>query len=595
MKSDNAPEFKGKRWVSYLETLAVSMQYTEAHHPNQNLAERRGGALKAATVHLLKITGAPLSYWCFALEYVCLIRSVLARRSLDWLTPHEKHWGERPDISVFRFTFWEPVWYYHPRQAFPKPKMLKGRFLGVAQNVGDVFCFLILTEPEGDGLTDPPQVLARSVIRRRFARSDTVNSDTAVDTSPNDSLTFYLNDETTNLVDPPPNAEECDSVEDIIPPPHERCVAFPQETSPGNIDDDGIFEVYGPPVKRHRTLHHTAMDNTPNPDFHPCQQGDTDSEEFLQSSIPSRPLQPSCLPDHAHEELNTDPVQIATIDSTRFHDVTPLTAVNTNSVHLGDDSDDVGGTSHGVGAMNGAVVSQDEDVTPDVLEEVTHQMTRMAEDTKSDELFTRIESHVWEDGILVFRVRWKTDEVTSIPFTLMQRDYPSETAAYILENKVSSNGGRFTSGRFSRWARAYLRHYNKVVRRLLRLSDGDGISSIASQPPFEIKTNWPNGTRLIRRVNAVGKSGKGRRRKKPGRLSRPVQMTYGIAIPQSVREAYALDEASGTTSWADAIRKEIESLLALDCFSFHAPDYKPNSDFQFAKLSMIFEVKQDDR
>ena len=41
MKSDNAPEFKGKRWVSYLENLTVESKFTEAHHPNENLAERR--------------------------------------------------------------------------------------------------------------------------------------------------------------------------------------------------------------------------------------------------------------------------------------------------------------------------------------------------------------------------------------------------------------------------------------------------------------------------------------------------------------------------------------------------------------------------
>jgi hypothetical protein len=93
MKSDNAPEFKWKPWTSYLESLSAASQYTEAHHPNQNVAERRGGALKAATIHLLKITGAPLPNWCFAIEYVCLLRSVLTRRRLDWMTPHERHWG----------------------------------------------------------------------------------------------------------------------------------------------------------------------------------------------------------------------------------------------------------------------------------------------------------------------------------------------------------------------------------------------------------------------------------------------------------------------------------------------------------------------
>jgi hypothetical protein len=39
--------------------------------------------------------------------------------------------------------------------------------------------------------------------------------------------------------------------------------------------------------------------------------------------------------------------------------------------------------------------------------------------------------------------------------------------------------------------------------------------------------------------------------------------------------------------------KETDSLLWLRCFDFHAPDFKPSSEYQFAKLTMIFEVKQD--
>ncbi len=94
IKSDNAPEFKGKRWVDYLSSMSIRSEFTEAHHPNDNLAERCGGTLKAATVHLMKICGSPLINCCFALEYMCLLRTVIARRSLSWSTPHEAHWGE---------------------------------------------------------------------------------------------------------------------------------------------------------------------------------------------------------------------------------------------------------------------------------------------------------------------------------------------------------------------------------------------------------------------------------------------------------------------------------------------------------------------
>ena len=216
IKSDNAPEFKGKRWITCLEQHSISPVYTEAHHPNQNLAERRGGTLKAAVVHLLRISGAPLNFWCYALEYMCLVRSVTARRSLEWMSPHERHWGDRPDISVFRFVFYEPVWYYNPRQAFPRPKMLKGRFMGIAQNVGDAFCYLILTQPENDSDGETPQVLARSVIRRRYVREE--SPVIAIDDNSN-SITFYRSDGVTPLDTPNDDSEETEPLEDVVLPP----------------------------------------------------------------------------------------------------------------------------------------------------------------------------------------------------------------------------------------------------------------------------------------------------------------------------------------------------------------------------------------
>ena len=69
----------------------------------------------------------------------------------------------------------------------PYNKMMKGRFLGVAQNIGDAFCFLVLTQPEGDD-DSAPQVLARSVIRKRYLREESPVVD---DMSLPTPLTFY--------------------------------------------------------------------------------------------------------------------------------------------------------------------------------------------------------------------------------------------------------------------------------------------------------------------------------------------------------------------------------------------------------------------
>ena len=108
---------------------------------------------------------------------------------------------------------------------------------------------------------------------------------------------------------------------------------------------------------------------------------------------------------------------------------------------------------------------------------------------------------------------------------------------------------------------------------------------------------FANNKRLIRRVvHPATKSGGARgKRREPGRIIRPVQVMYGVIAPQNVKQALAIDADNGGDVWLQAIRKEVASLLALNCFEFHAPDYKPSSEYQFAKLSMIFEEKQDGR
>ncbi len=61
-----------------------------------------------------------------------------------------------------------------------------------------------------------------------------------------------------------------------------------------------------------------------------------------------------------------------------------------------------------------------------------------------------------------------------------------------------------------------------------------------------------------------------RERKKPGRISHCFHVMYGVMVPQSVKDAVELDTESGNMLWTDTVRKEVASLLALDCFEFHA-------------------------
>jgi hypothetical protein len=96
---------------------------------------------------------------------VDLINHTAVRR-LNWRTPYEILYGDTPDISVFWFIFYEPVYYLEPNIQFPKANMLPGRFLGIARTTGDAFTFVITMD---DGIKSI--ALHRSVIRRRDIKS----------------------------------------------------------------------------------------------------------------------------------------------------------------------------------------------------------------------------------------------------------------------------------------------------------------------------------------------------------------------------------------------------------------------------------------
>ncbi len=122
IRSDNAPKFRGRTWMTYLCKHQIQSAFTEGYHPNEDPCECWGGALKAAIIHCLEVMNADLEFWCYCLEHICVLQSVIAHRWLRWWTLHELHYGDTPNISMFRFEFWCPVWYYAPKQSSPSLK-----------------------------------------------------------------------------------------------------------------------------------------------------------------------------------------------------------------------------------------------------------------------------------------------------------------------------------------------------------------------------------------------------------------------------------------------------------------------------------------
>jgi Reverse transcriptase (RNA-dependent DNA polymerase) len=67
---------------------------------------------------------------------------------------------------MFRFIFWEAVWYFEPTATYPKPNFLPGRFVGIAWDHGDAFTYRIWTTPQHHW--ELGQELIRNIVRGRI-------------------------------------------------------------------------------------------------------------------------------------------------------------------------------------------------------------------------------------------------------------------------------------------------------------------------------------------------------------------------------------------------------------------------------------------
>ena len=77
----------------------------------------------------------------------------------------EKLHGKNPNISMFRFGFWAPVWYYEPTAKFPTPNFLPAQHLGIASKRGDYFAYKVWTLP--DNKWENGRELVRDIVTLR--------------------------------------------------------------------------------------------------------------------------------------------------------------------------------------------------------------------------------------------------------------------------------------------------------------------------------------------------------------------------------------------------------------------------------------------
>ena len=87
---------------------------TKPYHPWKNTCEKRVGNLGSMVRQIMREFGAPMRKYDWEMKWCSDVHNVLANRSKEWIPPMEIRTGQTPDISKFRFNFWEPIWYFEP-------------------------------------------------------------------------------------------------------------------------------------------------------------------------------------------------------------------------------------------------------------------------------------------------------------------------------------------------------------------------------------------------------------------------------------------------------------------------------------------------
>jgi hypothetical protein len=156
--SDSAAAQISTRVEEILRIFCIKDWQSEPHNKNQNYSERRWQDVKRMTEYLLNNVGAPANTWLLACAHVCMVLNHAASPKLGNRTPAEWLLGYTPDITpLIQFLFYEPVYYKIHETQFPDPDEGLGRFVGIADCVGNAMAFKILT---GNG-----KIITRSVIR----------------------------------------------------------------------------------------------------------------------------------------------------------------------------------------------------------------------------------------------------------------------------------------------------------------------------------------------------------------------------------------------------------------------------------------------
>ncbi len=159
MISDRGSNEISKRVKDILRYLFIRSWQSEPHQQQQNPFERRYQDIKRKTNRMLDRSGCPPACWLLCMMYVVFVMNHTFNQGIK-AVPLQRLTGSTPDISpILSFQWWEPVYYKLDDSAFPSDSPeARGRFVGIAEHVGHVMTYKILTD-------DTKKVIYRSNVR----------------------------------------------------------------------------------------------------------------------------------------------------------------------------------------------------------------------------------------------------------------------------------------------------------------------------------------------------------------------------------------------------------------------------------------------
>ena len=171
--SDRAPNIVGGKFSQLLRKYRIRQSTVETNSPRQNQAEGQSvKPIKKLGLWLMQRAGDPHQVWDYAFELAADILSLTSRPSLTYGNQpgYQRLTNLKPDISQHAsFGFYDWVWHWDEVQ---KVKQL-GRWLDVADNVGPIMTFWILTSkctviPRSTVISLLPSEMDSRLIRERM-------------------------------------------------------------------------------------------------------------------------------------------------------------------------------------------------------------------------------------------------------------------------------------------------------------------------------------------------------------------------------------------------------------------------------------------